>query len=145
MGTGTSQSSNWLIDKGESHRQEEFPMRRPQLKREKKVQTMPKTSFVAALSLFAVLFATPCFAQTKPNVIIMLADNLGCGDVGAYGAGEIRGMPTPNIDRLESEGLRLTQFGINLSVRNVLSHVKSNNRSCSFQNTSVSIMSESWR
>jgi hypothetical protein len=35
----------------------------------------------------------------KPNVVIMLADNLGYGDVGAYGAGEIRGMPTPNIDK----------------------------------------------
>ncbi len=76
--------------------------RRSQLNLEMKAQTMPKTSFVAALSLFAVLFTTPCFAQTKPNVIIMLADNLGYGDIGAYGAGEIRGMPTPNIDRLAS-------------------------------------------
>ena len=46
----------------------------------------------------------------KPNVVIMLADNLGYGDIGAYGAGEIRGMPTPNIDKLASEGLRFTQF-----------------------------------
>ena len=46
----------------------------------------------------------------KPNVVIMLADNLGYGDVGVYGAGEIRVMPTPNIDRLASEGLRFTQF-----------------------------------
>ena len=47
----------------------------------------------------------------KPNVVFLLADNLGYGDVGCYGsAGEMRGMPTPNIDRLASEGLRLNQF-----------------------------------
>lgn len=49
-------------------------------------------------------------AQGRPNVVIMLADNVGYGDLGAYGAGEIRGMPTPRIDQLAREGLRLTQF-----------------------------------
>jgi arylsulfatase A-like enzyme len=49
-------------------------------------------------------------AQDRPNVVVMLADNVGYGDLGAYGAGEIRGMPTPRIDQLASEGLRLTQF-----------------------------------
>jgi len=47
----------------------------------------------------------------KPNVVFMLADNLGYGDVGCFGAaGEMRGMPTPNLDKLASEGLRLNQF-----------------------------------
>jgi len=49
-------------------------------------------------------------SDQKPNVVIMLSDNVGYGDVGAYGAGEIRGMATPRIDELASEGLRLTQF-----------------------------------
>ena len=49
-------------------------------------------------------------AQTKPNVVIMLADNVGYNDLGAYGAGAVRGMPTPRIDQFASEGLRLTQF-----------------------------------
>ena len=40
----------------------------------------------------------------------MLADNVGYGDIGAYGAGEVRGMPTPRIDSIASQGLRLTQF-----------------------------------
>ena len=48
-------------------------------------------------------------AQDRPNVV-MLADNVGYGDTGAYGAGEIRGMPTSRIDQLASEGLQLTQF-----------------------------------
>ena len=49
------------------------------------------------------------FAQDRPNVVIMLADNVGYGDLGAYGAGEVRGMPTPRIDSIASQGLRLTQ------------------------------------
>ena len=49
-------------------------------------------------------------AQDKPNVVIMLADNVGYGDIGAYGAGEIRGMPTPRIDSIAAQGLRLTQY-----------------------------------
>ena len=46
----------------------------------------------------------------KPNVVLMLADNVGWGDIGAYGGGEVRGMPTPNIDRLADEGMQMTQF-----------------------------------
>ncbi len=49
-------------------------------------------------------------AQDKPNVVIMLADNVGYDDIGPYGAGEVRGMPTPHIDRLATQSLRLTQY-----------------------------------
>ena len=39
------------------------------------------------------------------------ADNMDFGDLGSYGSGgEMRGMPTPRLDRLASEGLRLSQF-----------------------------------
>lgn len=50
------------------------------------------------------------FAAPRPNVVFLLADNLGYGDVGAYGAGDLRGMPTPNIDALASEGVKMNQF-----------------------------------
>jgi arylsulfatase A-like enzyme len=46
----------------------------------------------------------------KPNVVFILADNVGYGDLGPYGGGELRGMPTPRTDQLAREGLRLTQF-----------------------------------
>ena len=49
-------------------------------------------------------------AQDKPNVVVMLGDNVGYGDIGAFGAGEVRGMPTPRIDSIASPGLRLTQY-----------------------------------
>jgi hypothetical protein len=52
------------------------------------------------------------FAQqaSKPNILFILNDNTGYGDIGVYGGGERRGAPTPSIDHLASEGLLLTQF-----------------------------------
>ncbi|HTE31468.1 MAG TPA: arylsulfatase [Chryseolinea sp.] len=70
-----------------------------------------KRSIPAVLALFTlVAFTSTINGQNKPNVVIMLGDNVGYGDIGAYGAGEVRGMPTPRIDQLASEGLRLTQY-----------------------------------
>ena len=46
----------------------------------------------------------------KPNVVLMLSDNVGYGDIGAFQGGAIRGVPTPNIDRLAAAGLTMTQF-----------------------------------
>ena len=48
--------------------------------------------------------------QPQPNVVFILADNVGYGDLGPYGGGELRGAPTPRIDQLAREGLRLTQY-----------------------------------
>jgi len=44
----------------------------------------------------------------KPNIVVILVDDMGWGDPGCYGGGEAIGAPTPHIDRLASEGLRLT-------------------------------------
>src|SRR5829696_3490737 len=50
-------------------------------------------------------------AQTqKPNIIMIVSDDTGLGDLGPYGGGIGRGMPTPNIDRLASEGMTLHTF-----------------------------------
>jgi len=45
-----------------------------------------------------------------PNILVFLVDDMGWGDVGVYGGGVAVGAPTPNIDRLAREGLRLTSF-----------------------------------
>ena len=42
----------------------------------------------------------------KPNIVLMLADNLGYGELGVYGGGILRGAPTPRIDKLAGEGMR---------------------------------------
>src|SRR5579871_3426481 len=72
-----------------------------------------KAGAVAAGFAVAALtgFASPAMAAgEKPNVVFILADNVGYGDLGPYGGGELRGAPTPRIDQLAKEGLRLTQF-----------------------------------
>src|SRR5262249_41811333 len=48
--------------------------------------------------------------EKKPNVVFILADNVGYGDLGCYGGGELRGAPTPRLDELAREGVRLTQY-----------------------------------
>ena len=62
-----------------------------------------------------LLAAASAAAAAQPNIVILLSDNLGYGDLGAYGGGAIRGAPTPRIDGLARQGLRLTNFNVELS------------------------------
>ena len=48
----------------------------------------------------------------KPNIVLVLADNLGWGELGCYGGGVLRGAATPRIDGLAAEGLKLTNFNV---------------------------------
>src|SRR5687768_3756067 len=57
------------------------------------------------LVLLGLLVGFPGKAQRRPNVVLIYADDLGYGDVSAYGAARLK---TPNIDRLAHEGLRFT-------------------------------------
>jgi arylsulfatase A-like enzyme len=62
--------------------------------------------------LLALLTTGPADADAqpdRPNVVLILADDLGYGDLGCYGARDIR---TPNVDRLAREGTRLTSFAV---------------------------------
>jgi arylsulfatase A len=63
----------------------------------------------AAMLLAAWMAAWPVQAQTprKPNIVVILADDLGYGDIGTFGATDIR---TPNIDGLATKGIKLTSF-----------------------------------
>lgn len=54
----------------------------------------------------ALLVSAFCSAEEKPNVVLILVDDMGYSDIGCYG-GEIL---TPNIDALASKGVRFTQF-----------------------------------
>ena len=62
-----------------------------------------------ALTTFALtsLLSSAAPVPAKPNVIIILADDLGYGDLGCYGHPSIR---TPNLDRMAREGMRFTDF-----------------------------------
>ena len=62
-------------------------------------------------AFFVLLFLSlSVYATDKPNVVLMLADNLGYGDVSSYNGDTRGGMRTPRIDQLAAEGIRLTQF-----------------------------------
>jgi len=60
---------------------------------------------VALTALLAGFFATILAAASRPNIVLIYADDLGYGDVGCYGAQRVK---TPNIDRLATQGLRFT-------------------------------------
>lgn len=49
---------------------------------------------------------------SRPNVVLILADNLGWGELGCYGGGALRGAPTPAIDNFATEGLLLQNFNV---------------------------------
>jgi arylsulfatase A-like enzyme len=51
-------------------------------------------------------------ASKKPNIVFILTDNLGYGELGVYGGGILRGAATPRIDKLASEGTRLLNFNV---------------------------------
>jgi arylsulfatase A-like enzyme len=52
------------------------------------------------------------FAQGKPNVLLVFLDNFGWGEPGFNGGGIIRGAATPTLDQLAADGLRLTNFNV---------------------------------
>ncbi|MDD2058519.1 arylsulfatase [Pseudomonas putida] len=77
---------------------------------------MKLTRFATALvavALFAASAAPQVLADTqRPNIVLILMDNLGYGELGVYGGGALRGAETPRIDQLAAEGVRLTNFNV---------------------------------
>jgi len=75
-----------------------------------------KIFHLALLGLFitipSVLVAQNA-APSKPNIIFIMTDDVGYGDIGSYGAPDIK---TPNIDRLASQGVRFTDFYANAPI-----------------------------
>lgn len=72
------------------------------------------TEFLRAVNRYLIFLSTFFFSagataaeSTRPNIIYILADDLGPGDIGCYGGMTV---PTPNIDRLAAEGTRFEQF-----------------------------------
>jgi arylsulfatase len=62
-------------------------------------------------TMLTLAVTTPARAQVaKPNIILIVSDDFGYGDAGAYGGGPGRGMPTPSLDRLSDEGMTFFSF-----------------------------------
>ena len=76
---------------------------------------------VAGLGIYLLALTSPLPAAAasateatahKPNIVLVLMDNFGWGEVGVYGGGVMRGAPTPNIDSIAAQGMRLTNFNV---------------------------------
>ncbi len=66
-------------------------------------------------NLITVICVCVCFvvtAQDKPNVVIVFMDNFGWGEPGFNGGGITRGAPTPMMNKLADEGMRFTNFNV---------------------------------
>jgi arylsulfatase len=61
---------------------------------------------------FSLIFFT-AYSQSRPNIVLIFPDNLGIGELSSYGG--VRGVPTPNIDKIGTEGIRLTNFNVEYS------------------------------
>ena len=79
-----------------------------------------RRDFLKAISAGAAALAVPgcavarsSSAERKPNILMILADDLGCGDLSSYGATDLQ---TPNIDKLVASGIRFDKFYANCPV-----------------------------
>lgn len=70
---------------------------------------LSRRTFLGAATLGTCVSAQ---SSTKPNIVLILMDNFGWGELGVYGGGLLRGAATPRIDKLASEGMRLLNFNV---------------------------------
>ncbi|MGI9221601.1 MAG: sulfatase-like hydrolase/transferase [Woeseiaceae bacterium] len=78
---------------------------------------MKSVTYARILLVFALLVALPpapvvAADSDKPNIVLLVMDNFGYGEVGVYGGGVLRGAPTPRIDSIAADGYQLTNFNV---------------------------------
>jgi len=75
------------------------------------VRSPSRRGLLVLVALFAVvaLMAAPAAAQPKPNIIMIMGDDIGWFNIGAYHQGMMAAR-TPNLDRLAAEGMRFTDY-----------------------------------
>ena len=80
---------------------------------------MIRKKYAAWLALSVMLSLSKAIAQQpqqhapgKPNIVFIMTDNLGYGDISVFNGGAMRNAPTPRIDKLAAEGLRMTNFNV---------------------------------
>lgn len=86
--------------------------------RSKSLLLNPLSIIWPVFAVFLLVAAPQVFAEQepqnnqKPNIVLVLMDNFGWGEIGAYGGGIMRGAATPNIDSLAAEGFKLNNFNV---------------------------------
>ena len=71
-----------------------------------------KVKFLLLITCGLLCGCGPTQAADKPNIVLVFMDNFGWGEPGFNGGGIARGAPTPRLDQLASEGMRLTNFNV---------------------------------
>ena len=66
----------------------------------------------STILLTSCLLSFAAVAQDKPNIVLVVMDNLGWGEIGVYGGGALRGAETPRLDTLASEGMQFLNFNV---------------------------------
>jgi arylsulfatase A-like enzyme len=74
------------------------------------MKTLYLTLGAVVLSVASLLTPAAHAQSDKPNILFIVSDDTGYGDLGPYGGGEGRGMPTPNIDKLAADGMTFFSF-----------------------------------
>jgi arylsulfatase len=69
-------------------------------------------NYLCSLFLVSTFVWGSAFAADKPNIVLVFIDNFGWGEPGFNGGGIVRGAATPNMDQIAAEGLRLTNFNV---------------------------------
>jgi Sulfatase len=108
----------WLHKR--NHKKDRIKMRTKHLLQQQELpKTVRKTQslFVAGLSAGVAMLALAAVASSaqaqeekRPNVVMLMTDDTGWGDFGAYGGGANLGHPTPNVDRVAQEGAVFTSW-----------------------------------
>ncbi|MBW2233055.1 MAG: sulfatase-like hydrolase/transferase, partial [Deltaproteobacteria bacterium] len=78
----------------------------------KSIRTARIAVFVIAIPVMASPILAASENPSKPNIVLVLMDNFGYGEVGVYGGGVLRGAATPRIDSLADEGARFTNYNV---------------------------------
>ncbi|MFT6286384.1 MAG: arylsulfatase [Alcanivorax sp.] len=76
------------------------------------VRNVKSLVFLVLLITSIPLAVVAAESDSKPNVVLVVMDNFGYGEIGVYGGGVLRGAATPNIDSIAAEGFQLTNFNV---------------------------------
>ena len=74
-----------------------------------KASRIYKLASFAASALYLLLQSAVTLAADKPNILVIMADDAGWASLGSYHQG-VKSIKTPNLDRLASQGVRLTDY-----------------------------------
>src|SRR5208283_3670551 len=68
------------------------------------------TAALLVTAIFLAMGSLPALAADRPNIVVLMTDDTGWNDFGAYGGGANLGHPTPNVDRVAAEGAVFTSW-----------------------------------